>query len=371
MPCNALSRMPFRPFSFLLLSGALALLGCSSGADDEADNDSSSATPVRVALAERATVVETERSLGRSEALSDPYVAAEVGGRVVRVHKDVGDRVDAGDVLAEIERERYESALSAAEAEVAALDAELEQLQRDLERMTEVAEGGYVSDSELEGARTELESARERREAAMSERDEARRQLRETEIRAPFAGRVDARELSEGDSLSAGEPAFRLVPETAARVRLPFPEQVIGRLAEGMPARLRRLDSDDDWLEGEVTRLRPSVDEGSGGVAVVEFEAPETWPLGALLEALVEVDRREGAIQVPAGSVVDRPGRQVVYVVPGEGENAEVEEREVSTGYHSADVIEILDGVDADERVVVDGADFLSDGTEVRVQEAD
>ncbi|MDQ2077876.1 efflux RND transporter periplasmic adaptor subunit [Marinimicrobium sp. ABcell2] len=343
----------------------------SACAPEEDADETPDATPVLLERARLDTVVETERSIGRSEAFSAPIVAAQVDGQVEEIFHDIGDQVEAGTVLAKLDETDHQLELDAAQAEADALSAQLQLAERELERLQQVAEGEHVSESELEMARTEVAATREQLKSAQSRRDVAQRRLRKTEILAPIDGRIDERMISEGNFLAAGAEAFRMVPQRSGRVPLPFPERNANQLEVGFSARLRRLHEDDRWLDGEVTRLSPSVGDGTGVTAVIEFDPPEHWPAGALLEGLVEVDRRENAVLVPSESVVARPERQVIYVFPGESETGPVEEREVEVGYRTQELTEILEGVNADERVVVDGAQYLSDGTEVRVREGD
>jgi membrane fusion protein, multidrug efflux system len=363
-----------RPVSHSAIAFAVVLsLGFLASCSDAQGNEgrpSSEGTPVSVATARADRVEIGERSMARSEAFSSPVVSAEVGGLVQKVLRDVGDRVEAGELLAQVESQQYRHKASAAAADVEALKVRLEHARRELARLEQLGNEQHVSQSDVEGADADMRTTQEQLRAAENRRDEARRELDRTGIRAPMAGRVDARMISEGDYVRSGDPAFRMVPDASARVALPFPERVGDRLEEGMTARIRRLSRDDEpWVAGELTRIRPSVDEdGMGVVAIVEFEPPESWRSGTLLEGVILVERREGAVLVPSESVRPRPGRRVVFVVPGDGDGGEVEEREVEVGHRDVDEVEILEGVAAGERVVVDGADYLAEGTRVRIR---
>jgi RND family efflux transporter MFP subunit len=350
----------------------LALQGCRSG-DAEEQESETTATPVSVTTVSIDTVVETERSMARSEAADNPRVSTEVGGRVEEILHDIGDRVEAGTVLARLDKTPYQLELSAAQANAAALSARLDRFQSELDRLERVGEGQYVSESDLEEAQAEVTATREELAAAESRRESAERDLDRALVRAPIDGQIDERLISEGDYLSTGDGAFQMIPDASARVSLPFPERVGDRLEVGMPVQLRRLDRDEDWIDGRLTRLRPSVEGGMGAVAVVEFDPPEQWRSGTMLEGLVEVDRREDALLVPSESVLDRPAGKVIYVVvdSDSDEYAEVEQRMVELGYRTAERTEILDGLDADDSIVVEGAAFLSDGAAVRIRERD
>jgi RND family efflux transporter MFP subunit len=179
-------------------------------------------------------------------------------------------------------------------------------------------------------------------------------------------GRVDERMISEGDFIGIGEPTFRIAPTDRFRVRLSFPERVSDRLQVGQEARLGVPARPGSNVDGVLARLRPQVEGGTQAMqALIEFENPGTWRAGMTVSAEVIVASREDAVTVPRTSVVDRPGRRVVYVIDGD----HAREREVEIGARTAQWLEIRTGLDGGEIVAVDGASFLTDGARIRVRE--
>ena len=345
---------------------ALVLAGCADS--DGQERPLADGTPVTVTPVRAGVIEEHERSIAPSEVRHRPVIAAEVSGRVQHVAVDVGDRVTEGVVLAKLDDAQHRLAAAAARADVAALAATLRQQQSQVDRIRRVGDGQYVSAADLEAAEARLESLRQEHAAAVNRHDEARRRLELSVIRAPVDGRIDARMVSEGDFLGTGDDVFRILPDSGGRVRLPFPERAGDRLAEGMPAVIRRLGQDGGpRVEGRVVRLRPSVSGSMTVTAVVEFDAPRHWNPGTMLEGRIRVTRREDALLVPSAAIVDRPGRKVVYVLPGDARSGIVEERVVTLGHRAADTTEVLEGVQLGERVVVEGAAYLSDGAAARL----
>lgn len=101
-------------------------------------------------------------------------------------------------------------------------------------------------------------------------------------------------------------------------------------------------------------------------VVIAEFTNPGGWRAGASVNGSVTLERRADAVLVPEVSVVQRPAGTVVYVV----EDGKARARPVRTGIRQEGRVEILEGLDGSERVVVDGAGFLTDGAPVQVKEA-
>jgi RND family efflux transporter MFP subunit len=354
----------------LVLILMLALLLAACAADDNGDQDAeeevSDGTPVRVAQVERATVEEQERSVGTVETFTQPVIAAEVSGRIRQVEHDVGDQVSEGDVLARIDREPFEIGRAVAAAEVGRLESRTRQLELDMKRLQRLSEREYATEQDIDTLQAELDGTRQQLESARSQLRQAERDLRLTDIVAPVDGIVDERMISEGGFISAGNPAFRIQPMDRFRAVVSFPERVGDRLETGMSVRLLARGGRDGEAEGRITRLRPAVDSGSRAVRViVEFENPGNWRPGMTIEARVILAVREDAMRVPAISLVERPAGRVLYVV----EDGEAREREVELGVRTPEWIEIRSGLEGDETVVTDGAAFLSDGARVRVRE--
>jgi RND family efflux transporter MFP subunit len=304
--------------------------------------------------------------------ISNALPAVQMLGTVVLAY-DPGDRIEQGSELARLDDEPYRLAVAVAESEVARLEARVRELENEMRRMRSVSAEGYVSESELESAEAQLEGAREQLSGTRNRREEAQRDLRHTSILAPLSGRVDQRMISEGDFLSSGDAAFRIDPDSRYRVQLPFPEVMGDRLSEGMPVRIRRLGRDADGpVDGWISSLRPAVDQGARAVvAVAEFDKPDDWRTGTLVEGIVILERREEVVLVPRVSVVERPVGTVVFVLSGSGNSGQVEERRVSIGYRTVDEVEITDGLETGEQVVSDGASFLSGGARVRIRNGD
>lgn len=350
------------------LAASLLASGCGPAAGDAGSGEDVPRTLVRAIDVGTGPVERVERSIGRVETFSAPEVAPEVEGRITEVLVDVGDSVEQGDVLARLEREPFELQLGATSADRGRLEVERAQWERDLQRMESVADEGYVSDSELENARAELSAIDAELESVRYLEQQAEADLRRTEIVSPIAGEVDSRWVSEGDYVSTGARAFRVTPLAAYRVRLNFPQGLREVLDVGQAVRLHPSDSPDEQGQGVITRIRPTVGGGSRSlIAVVDFDDPGGWRPGMTVTGEVVLDSNAEAVRIPRLSVVQRPAGRVVYVVEGDT----VAQREIRIGHQSADWVEVTDGLDAGERIVTDGAQFLTDGAAIRLQEGE
>jgi RND family efflux transporter MFP subunit len=345
---------------------AVLLAACSDGATQPSeDPPAPPGTPVTVTEVARDAVRVYEATLGSVVAKQAPTVAAEVAARVVRVHVDEGDSVEAGQVLAELDDGDFLLARDRAGAEIQRLTALIENQQRQLERSQRLRGEGFVGESDLDSLETELRALRQQLSATRTQFAQAERNLARTRVTAPVAGQVETRQVDEGDWAGVGEPLFRITAESVLRAHLPFPEHVAELLRPGLVVELRSPAAPDAPVEGKLLELRPSLGSSRAATAIVEFENPGGWRPGASVDAAVVITERPEGLLVPEISVVQRPAGQVVYVV----EDDRVSQRLVRVGVRQNGMIEILEGLAPGTRVVADGAGFLTDGARIQVRE--
>jgi membrane fusion protein, multidrug efflux system len=305
-------------------------------------------------------IEDIERALATVDAKWSARIAAEVAATIETIEVDVGSRVEPGQLLATLDRRDYEIELARATANVRRVETTIANTERDVARQRQLAERGHVADAALEQAETELAALRQELEAARSEVRRAERNLERTEIRAPHAGTVAERLVSEGDYVSAGSVILEIPRADRLQVRIPVPESAAERLSVGMPVRLATVGANPP-VEAQITQIEPHVTSSNRTItAIAEIDNPGGWRPGSSVSAEIVLDRREG-IALPPPSVVRRPGGNKVFVV--EGDTAR--ERAVSLGRRTSEWIEITEGVGPGERVIVDGAGFMSDGARI------
>lgn len=324
------------------------LAACAEPVDEPA---SERALPVTAATIRVGEVEVVERTVGRVEAATSPTVSAEVAGRVVAVVVDVGDRVEAGGVLARIDDTNYRNA-------VLRLGALHEQQGRTVERLRRLRAEESVAQSQLDEAVAQYT-------ALEAQLRDARTALRRTEIVSPVSGSVQQRFVSVGDFRGVGDPVFRVSTDNRLRIVLPFPERLTARLAVGLEVRIASPLGGPDVI-ATVTELRPMVGATSRALeAIVELDNPGGWRPGGSVSAGVVLAVRHDRTIAPAQAVVQRPSGQVAYVLDGD----RVRERRVTLGIRLNGDIEVASGLQVGDRVVVDGAGFLTDGALVAVRE--
>ncbi len=323
-------------------------------------------------------------------AVEEVQVAPLIEGQPLEsLRVDVGDTVTEGQVLAvlsrsslELQRSEAVASLAAAEAAIAQAEAQLveaeasaAEAQRVADRTKLLREQGSAPQAQAETATANAVSAAARVQVAVQSLESTKAQLAlsearlenvdlqlsRTEVKAPVAGKVIARNARLGAiATAAGEPMFVIIRDGALELRADVAEADILRLAPGQTARLRAVGLGEPQ-DGVVRLVEPTIDTVSRlGRARIEVSDPERLRSGMFVEAEVIVAERE-ALAVPltaVGSTVD--GITVMRVRDGV-----VEQVVVKTGIRDGAFVEIIDGLAAGDLVVAKAGTFVRTGDRI------
>jgi RND family efflux transporter MFP subunit len=344
-----------------LLAWLVLAAGC--GKKVEEKKSGPAGTPVSVIQAGLRTVEQVEESVGTLDSLADPVLAAETPGRLLTVRVREGAEIRAGQVLAELDGQDAGLSHQAVQAEVRRLESLSANETRRLERMQQLRTQNFISASGLDDVTAQAVAVQSQLAAARAQLALAAHTVSKTRIVSPLDGRIERQLAMPGQYLKVGDPVFRVVYMKQLRARLPFPEEMAGRIRPGMEVHVASPGV-SERVSGKVDQVRPMSSAGSRSFDVLaEFDNPG-WKPGATVTGAVVLGRRADAVIVPEQSVVLRPAGKVVYVLGGH----KVAQRVVQTGAKQPDgMLEIVSGLKAGETVVVDGAGFLTDQAPVVV----
>ncbi len=326
-------------------------------------NSGGQMTPVTTVLVTRDTIVVTEEAMGWIEAKVNPKIASEVAGRVEKVYVDTGEIVKTGSPMLEVNSEQQELEKKGLRADISRLEALIKNQRRTVERYQSLLAKKSISQERFDNANVKLITLKEQLAGARSRLADNQRRLAKTSVVAPVGGWIEKRFVSKGDFVRPGTPLFLMVTDHLLRIVLPFPESVASRLAVGQKVKLTSPLSHERVIEAEINQIRPAVNIQSRALEVIIYlENPGEWRPGGTINGTVTLDRHDDGLLVPVQSVVRRPAGKVVY----QFKDGKAIQRKVVTGQCQGNLIEILSGLAGDEKVVVDGAGFLTDGADVR-----
>jgi membrane fusion protein (multidrug efflux system) len=345
----------FRPVRWLLvaaLAGALAG-GCSNGkAKDKAEGEEkTTAVPVEIQPLKRAEMIAVYSGTAPIEAHQEAVVVAKVGGEVRQIYVEEGDPVKEGQILARLDGDRLR-------LELAQTEANLRKLERDYKRTLDLSERGLVPKSTAENLKYDLDALR-------ASYDKARLELSYTEIRAPIPGVVSARNIKVGNTIGPNDPTFTVTDLDPLLAYVHVPEKEFRKIAPGQPAEVVVDALGGERFVGNIERISPTVDPQTGTFKARVEVADQSRRLKPGMFARVNIvyERREAALQLPRAAILDADGQQSVYVV----NDGKAEQRVIRTGLANAGWIEVLDGLEGDERVVTVGQAGLKTGTPVKI----
>ncbi len=312
------------------------------------------------------------RAVGSVEAFEIVPVTARVAGVVQRIAFKEGDRVKAGEALIEIEPERYELALKSAEAAFEKAKATLREVDAGLTRRTDIQgkNPGFVSAEDLDNWQTRALGARADSAQAAANLDLAKLNYKDSRVPAPVSGLIQARIARTGQYLQVGTVIATMVRRDPLLLKFSVPANEAQALKPGLDAKFTVRDN-SDTLHAKITAVAESADPTTRMIAVtaeVVDEAPEDLRPGIFAEVTVLLGESKQLPVIPQVSI--RPSEKgfLAFVV----DDSVARERVLTLGMQTQDgMVEVMGGVVEGEKLIVRGAEALTDGAAIRIMSGD
>jgi RND family efflux transporter MFP subunit len=386
--------------SAFLIAG-LAVTSCSKTDTAQARGRDAAAKVVKVETVKEETVKRNVELVGTLAAVDQVTISSEAEGKVSRLLADLGDRVKAGQPLILVDREKQEynldqqrASLEKSLAQLGAPDAQhlpdaektpdvqkaaadLAQAKQAHERASALFKRTLVPQQTLDDAATTLESKQasydlslqnaknlrasiQASEASMKLAD---RQLRDTEIRAPFDGYVEKRLVNLGELVKMQMPVMSIVRVDPLKVIAEIPEKMAPWIKEGQPVQLHVDAYPDRTFIGKVSRISPAVNTATRAFpfeALVPNQDAVLKP-GTFARVHIESGKTDNVLTLPYATMQYRYGVNRVFLLDGDKLTA----HELKVGERLGDRVEIISGVKAGDRVAATDIEKLTDGQKV------
>jgi membrane fusion protein, multidrug efflux system len=357
-------------FYFLIGLFALLLAACGANSDKSAEKDGEKKgqkpTLVTVTQVKNQAIETTEETIGSLEGLIIPTVAAEVAGRVVKMHVTAGMQVKEGQLIATLDASDFGMQRREAQAEVARIQALIENQAKTVARNQALVDKKFISQNAVDNDVAQQNVLKQQLEGARARVGSINHDSSKTRVIAPVGGIIEKRLVSVGEFVRVGDPIVQIVSKQKLRAHLPFPEQISAQLKPGLKVRLTTPTS-NKMMESVIHELKPMVTEGSRTIDVIaDVIDASGWQPGASVTGTVILGEQAAALMIPEQSLVLRPAGEVVYVVRDNVAYQAV----VKTGARQNGLIELLEGLQPNDTIVVDGAGFLTDKAPVSIQQA-
>lgn len=268
----------------------------------------------------------------------------------------VGDAIRKDDVLLRLENPEYENNIKI-ESQKMSLDLS----KSEFEKQQSLYDKGGVTLRELKNAEKSYVDAKYSYENSAF-------QLAKLEAKAPFEGIVTSVAAhTPGVKINSGEAIATIMDYRRLTMDAGLPEKQLGRIREGQEARITNINLPGKTFNGRIAHVSPALDPTTRTfTATLEIENPgqELKP-GMFVKAEIVVDKRESAVVIPKDVILSRRESRVVFVV----ERGLAAERRITTGLENPKEVEVLEGLAAEDRLVIKGFETLRDRAKVKVTE--
>lgn len=301
---------------------------------------------------------------GEIRAREESALSFRVAGKVLRRLVDAGDRVRAGDALAELDPADLRLQADALHARLGAAEAQLARSRADYGRVAALAKEQLVSRSNLDQQTASLRAAEAEVRAARAQLDVARHQTEYSVLRAPRDGVIAARHIEAGQVVSTGQIVFSLAGDSGREVAFALPEGRIREIAVGRPVIVELWSAPGQRLPGRIREISAAADPSARTFAArATLDGKAAVDLGQSARVYI-VDGQDASLEVPLTAVqTNANGGAAVWVA--DSKTQRVRRVSVRTGPFGSERVPILSGVKAGEWVVAVGGHLLQDGQSV------
>lgn len=336
------------PVSKRTFCGCLLLLAWASHAIAQ------SQTPVIGHYAEITTWSDPLEALGTLRADESVTLSATVTETIADINFQDGEQVERGRLLIRLEDAEEQAQLRAAQAIS-------DERRNALDRATQLQQRNLAPRADVEDTQARLRQAEADAQAL-----EAR--LANYRLHAPFSGRVGFRNVSVGTLVTPGMDLVTLDKLDVMKLDFTVPEVFLGRLSNGLKLSATTAAFPDEVFNGEIASIGTRIDPVSRSVSVRAELANPGMRLrpGMLMEVIVQ-QRLRDTLVLPESAIEPSGNRHFVMLIHQQDEEARLERHEVSIGERRHGEVEILEGIEAGDLVVIHGLQLARDGQAVRL----
>ncbi len=360
-------------FSALLISSGLIIQSCNSNDNKKGAQvqQAEIATPVSTALVNKEIVTGVKNYPAFVIALQETEIRAEVTGYITNIFVADGAAVSKGQKLYEIDRTRYQAAVDQARANLAIAKANLDRVEKDLQRYQTLAEKDAIAKQTLDYATTDVNNQKAQVQAAQAALTTAQTNLQRSVIFAPFSGTVGISQVRNGALVSAGSTLLNTISTTnPIGVEFQINERDIAdftKLQAGSSSSDIYITLPDGTRypeAGRIVTIDRAVDSQTGTLKIRASFANNSNTLRTGMNTTLNVASRstEEQIVIPYKAVFEQLGVFNVYTV---NDSSKVELKQVTLGHKLEDKVVITSGLEAGQKIVLDGAASLRPGTKV------
>jgi RND family efflux transporter MFP subunit len=359
----------------LLLGASLAAAACGRTSASEAAPETAAA-PSAVEIGPENTVAVAAADIsvgplvsGELRAQREATVRAEVGGSILQVVPEEGQRVEKGALLARIEARTAQDAVNSAQSQLRSAEQASDWATKEAARIENLVKGGALAERDLEVARNAAIAAKAQVDDVKSRLTSSRKALEDATVRAPMSGIVSRRWVSAGDVVSPGGELYTIIDPSSMRLEASVPSEQLDAIRVGAPVVFSVRGYRDQTFEGKIERVSPAADPTTRQVPIF-VAIPNTsgrLVAGLFAEGRVTRDARR-ALVVPFTAVNENGQKPwVVRVKDGKAERLDVT---LGLRDDQTERVEIATGVQEGDLLLLGASQGITPGTPLRIRKA-
>lgn len=343
--------------------GATALLAACSKPDEQPE-------PIRSVKVMRVQVGNLQSAVefaGEVRARTESRLGFRVGGKLLSRPVQVGQRVHAGELLAQLDAQDFQLAADAARAQLAAAQTNRDLALADLKRFKELRDQNFISGAELERREANYKAAQSQVDQAQAQAKGQGNQSAYARLLADGAGVVTAVDAEPGQVLGAGTPVVRLALDGPRDVLFNVPEDKVAAIKVGAQAAVRVWGSAKE-VQAAVREVAASADPVTRTFSVkLALPASENLPLGATVTVVPKAFSRAEttAIMLPTSALQRQGDKAAVWVL--DEASMTVQARPIEIATVDGNAVVVASGLEPGMQVVLTGVHVLNQGQKVRI----
>jgi RND family efflux transporter MFP subunit len=363
---NAIGMSTFRrayPITiFLLLASVFMSSGCGK---QEAKVHEEKVMNVKIGAVEQKSLRPYVETIGTLKPFEEVIISSEVDGIVKNLRVSEGSPVSKGMTLVEINETDYRLEVKRAEAALRQAEASLANAKLEYERKAALYKEELVTKQQFDDISARQALAEGELDRARASLSLAKEKLLKTKIYSPLQGAVREKKVTTGDYVKNGSQLLWIVKADPIKLQFTVPEKEVGKLRKDQDVMFKVDSFPDLEFKGRVNAIYPSLEERTRTLQVEALVPNHDAKLkpGLFAKVTLYTAQTRDIIVVPITAVLYEDSRVKVFVADGD----RAKERQVKIGSKYGEYVEILEGLQKDETVVVVGQNNLAEGVKINV----
>jgi membrane fusion protein, multidrug efflux system len=306
--------------------------------------------PVKVTAVKDDTFSASFNLNGTTAPSKEVKVASEVEGKLVALYIKNGDIVRAGQVIATLDASVFSAQLSS-------LQTSIEKAELDMDRYNRLIAMGGASTMQLENVTLQHKSL-------LAEKKDVVQKMSHMQIRAPFSGKIENVKVERGSFVAKGTVLSDLLDISSLKINVYLSEQEAFTMKPGQVAEINSPVLSNP-VKGTITTISDKADASGKFLTEVNYNntGKESLKAGMLTNVSFAVGESTSGLSIPMNALVGTVKQGKVYVVKG----SQVELRSIRTGITTSDKVQVLEGLQAGEQVVISGQLNLENGSTISI----